>query len=94
MEICEIARNAADLMVEARKASDLYNLLAYPVLKFAGGFLTNLDGSFLDNEIIDTYKQYDYIAVNNQILLEKTVNVLNDFTTAKKYEYENVKIEI
>jgi hypothetical protein len=82
MEICEIARNAADLMVEARKASDLYNLLAY------------LDGSFLDNEIIDIYKQYDYIAVNNQILLKKTVNVLDDFTTAKKYEYENVKIEI
>lgn len=94
MEICEIARNAADLMVEARKASDLYNLLAYPVLKFAGGFLTNLDGSFLDNEIIDIYKQYDYIAVNNQILLKKAVNVMNDFTTAKKYEYENVKIEI
>ncbi|KAF5424646.1 hypothetical protein C5S42_12670 [Candidatus Methanomarinus sp.] len=40
------------------------------------------------------YKQYDYIAVNNQILLKKTVNVLGDFTTAKKYEYENVKIEI
>jgi len=94
MEICEIARNAADLMVEARNASDFYNVLAYPILKFAGGFLTDLDGFLLDNEPVNVDRRYDYIASNNKILLKKVVRILNNFKMTKKFEYENLKFEV
>jgi len=77
IEMCEIARNAADVMVEARGISDFYNLLAYPILKTAGGYLTDLAGNELGTRAIDFESNYNYIACNNKQLLNDVINKLN-----------------
>jgi len=77
MEMCEIARNAADVMVEARGISDFYNLLAYPILKTAGGYLTDLNGYDLADQPIELESLYNYITCNNAALLTNVVKLLN-----------------
>ncbi|MFV2059428.1 MAG: inositol monophosphatase family protein [Gammaproteobacteria bacterium] len=76
IEMCEIARNAADVMVEARGISDFFNLLAYPILKTAGGVLTDLSGHELGNVAVEFSSIYNYIACNNQSLLSETVKLI------------------
>ena len=93
IEICEIARNAADILIETRKESDFYNLLAYPILKNAGGFLSDLKGVPFDDQIIDINRKYDYIACNNPELLREVIETLNEFVKTHKYSYENIKFE-
>lgn len=78
MEICEIARNAADVMVEARGISDFYNLLAYPILKTAGGHLTDLSGIDLGDQAIQFKSLYNYIACNNECLLTQVSNLISE----------------
>lgn len=93
IEICEIARNAADIMVEARKGSDFFNLLAFPILRNAGGILCDLDGNKFDGRLINIDKQYDYIACNNINLLNETLNILREFRKSHKFIKENIKFE-
>jgi fructose-1,6-bisphosphatase/inositol monophosphatase family enzyme len=76
IEICEIARNAADIMLENRNLSDFYNLLAYPVLKFAGGSIFTLDGVDLASQKLNTEKQYDFIAGNDKELLMEALEII------------------
>lgn len=76
IEMCEIARNAADVMVEARGISDFYNLLAYPILKTAGGYLTNLSGDDLGDQAVEFESIYNYIACNNSSLLLEIVSLI------------------
>lgn len=76
IELCEIARNAADVMVEARGISDFYNLLAYPILKTAGGYLTDLSGLDLGDQHLEFTAHYNYIACNNKQLLTSIVTLL------------------
>jgi fructose-1,6-bisphosphatase/inositol monophosphatase family enzyme len=76
IEMCEIARNAADVMVEARGISDFYNLLAYPILKTAGGFLTDLSGQDLGKVPVEYNSIYNYIACNNQKLLSDIIKLV------------------
>ncbi|WP_143961853.1 inositol monophosphatase family protein [Litoribacter populi] len=71
MDLCEIARGAADFSIEARKLSDFYNLLAFPILKAAGGVLTDLAGRDLTNCAIDLEGQYDFIAAGNNTLVNE-----------------------
>lgn len=90
IEICEIARSAADLMIEARKASDNFNLLAYPILKNAGGILCDLAGNALDDLSMESEQQVDYIACNNSALLAEALSVLRPFKQLRQYVYENL----
>jgi len=76
MEICEIARDAADVLVEARGISDFFNLLAYPILKSAGGYLTDLNGIDLGQQTINIDSIYNFIACNNKPLLTEVLNKL------------------
>ncbi len=76
MELCEIARNAADVMVEARGISDFYNLLAYPILKTAGGYLTDLQGNDIGQQHLEFNAHYNYIACNNKQLLTSVITLL------------------
>lgn len=76
MELCEISRNAADVMVEARGISDFYNLLAYPILKTAGGYLTDLSGNDIGEQAIEFESRYNYIAANNRQLLSDVIKLV------------------
>ena len=90
LEICEIARNAADLMIEARKGSDNFNLLAYPILKYAGGILCDLSGNSLDELNMESSQQVDYIACNNPELLTQTLDVLRQMKQSRRYVQDNI----
>lgn len=79
IEFCEIARNAADLLVEARDGSDFFNLLAYPILHAAGGVLLDLQGNDLTKISMDFKKTYNYIACNNNQLAREAVDIMQKF---------------
>jgi fructose-1,6-bisphosphatase/inositol monophosphatase family enzyme len=92
MEFCEIARNAADIMVEARNGSDFFNLLAYPILKNAGGLLVDLNGDALGPQPIEIDKPYDYIACNNRMLLDEALNVMKRAAQTRSYDHGNLRL--
>ena len=69
IEMGEIARGSADLMIEARGLSDFYNLLTYPLLRNAGGVVTDLNFEPIDNRPIEPKNNYDFIACANKELL-------------------------
>lgn len=76
IEVCEIARGAADLMVEARNGSDFFNLLAWPILRASGGVLLDLQGEDLTDRRIDFSGVYNYIASHSGSLAEEVVVVM------------------
>lgn len=65
MEVCELARGAADYIVDARGLSDGFNLISYPILRAAGGVLLDLDGGSLEDQPFDPASHYNYIAVSS-----------------------------
>jgi len=77
MDLCEIARGAADFAIEARQLSDFYNLLAYPIFHAAGGIITDLTGQDLIDKEFDINAQYDFIASSNRGLLTEILEVLH-----------------
>ena len=77
IEICEIARNAADFLVEARKESDFFNLLAYPILKNAGVIITDLDGNSYNDQLVDLSKKYDFVCCANKNILSDIIKNLS-----------------
>jgi fructose-1,6-bisphosphatase/inositol monophosphatase family enzyme len=93
LEFCEIARNAADIMIEARNVSDYFNLLAYPILRNAGGLLVDLNGNDLGSQPIEIDKPYDYIACNNRQLLEEALNVMKRTAQARSYEHGSLRLQ-
>jgi fructose-1,6-bisphosphatase/inositol monophosphatase family enzyme len=74
MDLCEIARSAADFSIESRKLSDFYNLLAYPIFHAAGGIITDLEGNDLYSLEFDLDGQYDFIAAGNNGLLKEILD--------------------
>lgn len=86
MELCEIARNAADIMVEARHISDFFNLLAYPILRYAGGRLTDLQGNPLGPQAIQIDAPYDYIACNNAQLQDEALELIQRMRNEHAWE--------
>jgi len=77
MDLCEIARGAADFAIEARQLSDFYNLLAYPIFHASGGIITDLKGQELIDREFDIDSQYDFIACSNKALLLEIFEVLH-----------------
>ncbi|MBT0811962.1 hypothetical protein KIH41_11795 [Litoribacter ruber] len=73
MDLCEIARGAADFSIECRKLSDFYNLLAFPILKAAGGVVTDLNGQDLTGMTFELEGQYDFIAAGNRMLVDEII---------------------
>jgi len=94
MEICEIAKGAADYMIEARKGSDFYNLLAYPVLRFSGGIFTDLSGADMGYLKINPEDQYDFIACANRRLLVDIMETINSFHKKNYFESGEYIFEI
>ena len=90
MELCEIARNAADVMVETRGASDFYNLLAFPILRNAGGIICSLEGRDIGDTVIDVNATYDFIAGNNKQLMDKVLIVLSNYRSARSYSKDGL----
>ncbi len=78
IEICEIARGASDLMIEARDGSDGFNLIAYPILKAAGGALFSLDGLDLGLQSIKLEHKLNYIALGNPNQIKKIIENINN----------------
>lgn len=87
MEICQMCRGAAHLRVEARsfmkdgvmKGSEHANILAaYGIGKGANLLVTDLDGRFLDNTIIEIDHVQDFICCSNRQLLERTIDSIQN----------------
>ncbi|MDZ7748131.1 MAG: hypothetical protein U5K43_04170 [Halofilum sp. (in: g-proteobacteria)] len=76
-ELAEIARNAADFMVEARGISDGYNLLAWPILRAAGGVLLDLDGAELAPQPFAPAAASDFVAANDPRLAAAVVAAMD-----------------
>ncbi|MTI31578.1 inositol monophosphatase family protein [Xanthovirga aplysinae] len=84
-ELCELARKATDFILEGRKLSDFYNLLAYPIVKNAGGIICDLEGTDLHHQMIQTDEIYDFIACTNKELLNEILDVLSDFKKSNEF---------
>lgn len=78
IEICEIARGAADLMIEARDGSDGFNLLAYPILKAAGGAIFTLTGADISSKPISLDNKYNYIALGNPSQIKEIISSIGE----------------
>ncbi|MGK7394965.1 MAG: hypothetical protein ACNS62_10345 [Candidatus Cyclobacteriaceae bacterium M3_2C_046] len=76
LEICLLSRNAADFMVDVRGLSDFYNLLAFPILKYAEGSIYDLEGKNLENQLIKPDQNYDYLACVNAGLFREVWDLL------------------
>jgi len=76
MEYAEIARGAADIMVEARGISDGYNLLAYPIARAAGATLVDLDGAELAPQPFRPDKPVDYVLAGNRPLASQAIELM------------------
>ncbi len=85
IELCEIAKNAADFLVEARGYSDFYNTLSFPILKASGGAMVNLDGVAFEDLPVDPTANVDFIACSNGQLLDRILKELNEFWSTGQY---------
>jgi fructose-1,6-bisphosphatase/inositol monophosphatase family enzyme len=72
-ELCEVARNAAHFLVEARGISDGFNLLAWPIVRAAGGVLLDLEGGHLARQPVELAEPADYVLAGNRPLAEAIV---------------------
>ena len=79
IEFGDIARNAAHFLVEARGISDGFNLLAWPLLRAAGGVLRGLDGSDLGQAPFDPDAPVDFLLAGNPELAEDALARLQRF---------------
>lgn len=78
-EFGEIARNAAHFMVEARALSDGFNLLAWPIVRSAGGVLRRLDGGDLARHPFDPGRIADFVLAGNPRLADDLVERMQRF---------------
>ena len=90
MELCELARGATDLMVEGRKLSDFYNLLAYPILNASGVVISDLQGNLLGPQLIQPTALYDFVAAANSVLWQACLESLAQFRAKGKYAQDGV----
>lgn len=73
IEFCEIARGAAGFMVEARGLSDGYNLLAWPIVRAAGGALLDPVGAALAQRRFVAERVQDYVIASSPGLAHAVV---------------------
>lgn len=78
-EFGEIARNAAHFLVEARGISDGFNLLAWPLVRAAGGVLRGLDGSDIVQAPFTPAAATDYVLAGNPALADDLLSRLQRF---------------
>jgi len=79
IEFGEIARNAAHFMVEARSLSDGFNLLAWPIVRAAGGVLRTLDGGDLPRQPFNPNAAADYVLAGGETLARDVVERMRAF---------------
>lgn len=90
IEFGDIARNAAHLMVEARGISDGFNLLAWPLVRAAGGVLRGLDGSDLPRAPFDPDAPVDYVLAGNAELADEVLACMDRFEREGRAELEQL----
>lgn len=90
IEFGDIARNAAHFMVEARGISDGFNLLAWPLVRAAGGLLCGLDGDDLRSQPFDPGTPVDYILAGNAALAEDMLARMRRFDRESRAELESL----
>lgn len=88
IEFGDIARNAAHFMVEARSLSDGFNLLAWPLLRAAGGVLLDLDGGDLSRQPFVPQATVDYVAAGNRALAEALLDCMHRFEQQDRAELD------
>jgi fructose-1,6-bisphosphatase/inositol monophosphatase family enzyme len=88
IEFGEIARNAAHFMVEARSLSDGFNLLAWPIVRAAGGALRSLDGADLPPGPFDPNACTDYVLAGSRTLAEDVLQRMRAFDARGRAELE------
>ncbi len=87
-EFGEIARDAAHFLVEARGISDGFNLLAWPLVRAAGGVLRGLDGGHLAQAAFDPARPVDYLLAGNAALADDALARLQRFEAAGRANLE------
>lgn len=87
-EFGEIARNAAHFLVEARGISDGFNLLAWPVVRAAGGVLRNFDGEDLAARPFEPAEALDYLLAGNAALADAVLERMQRFAAGERAELE------
>ena len=85
-ELCELAADAADAMVEARQLSDFYNLIPLPILQAAGAVVTNLKGQDLWHSALAPNQHYDFIAATSNPLHQQIWQRIQQFRKAKNHQ--------
>ncbi|MDZ7828762.1 MAG: hypothetical protein U5K33_04500 [Halofilum sp. (in: g-proteobacteria)] len=88
IEFGEIARNAANFMVEARSLSDGFNLLAWPIVRAAGGVLRTLDGGDLPGQAFDPNASADYVLAGSEALAQDVVGRMRAFELEGRADME------
>jgi fructose-1,6-bisphosphatase/inositol monophosphatase family enzyme len=75
-ELCQFARGAADLIVEARDLSDFHNLLAYPILTAVGATVTDLHGIPLDKHPVCPGEIVNFLVFSSKDLQKESMQYL------------------
>lgn len=91
IELCEIARNAADLLVEARGRADPYTLLAYPIVKYAGAFICDCDGNSIEQLPLDENERIDFVICNNPDLLREVIELCQQLKRSRQYSHDTMR---
>lgn len=76
-EFAEISRSAAHFCVEARGVSDGFNILAWPLIRSAGGALTDIEGRSLAKQPYNPAAGVDYILAGSESLAQEIANVIH-----------------
>ena len=88
IEFGDVARNAAHFMVEARGLSDGFNLLAWPLVRSAGGVLRALDGSALAGQPFDPGRNTDFVLAGSRGLADDLVARMRRFEEHGRAAFE------
>lgn len=89
-EFGEIARNAAHFMVEVRGISDGFNVLAWPLIRAAGGVLRGLDGSDLGSAPFEPRAPLDYLLAGNPVLADELLACMQHFADSERPALESL----
>lgn len=89
-EFGEVARNAAHFLVEARGLSDGFNLLAWPLVRAAGGVLQDLEGEDLAARAWRPDAIVDYVLAGNERLAGDLVARMRRFAGNGRAALEGV----
>lgn len=90
IEFGDVARNAAHFLVEARALSDGFNLLAWPLVRAAGGVLRDLEGGDLAGRAWRPDAVIDYVLAGNPRLAKDLVARMQRFAGDGRAAFEAV----